>query len=432
MANQYCANCGSQLKQGAKFCAKCGHPVSASSAIDSEKKQESNAGNAGKGSQGGQENLSSTHAVEGKERTEKYSRKNKKSSKKKWVAALVSLVILLGGGYVIYDSFFSQNIEEASNAQEEDEGTIAVEDFYGYWSAEDGSVLFIDESNYVYENNGDILYNEVISFNLEEESSSAAMVVQPFDTYLLEGASEENREEQILTLEEGNFLKVEIESAETSEFESISEEDYLSQGGSDLYERSQQERQSYGESQADSQGGEDAEDQGEAQSDFQAELPQGLEEDEEEISSEQGFDTIEGYYLDSTEYGEFVYYISEEYIGSYLYNPDSESDRWTIIEVEQYTFEENQLNFEGLMLNDVIWAESEEDIDNVSLENYSDEFIFNDSTATLGLNTAGYAQEYTFMKLRSTDELINIFGEELGDPYWLIPGLYEILLDVKN
>lgn len=384
MSQKFCAKCGSPIKPGAKFCPKCGAPAKAPT------KQET---------------------TDTTEETRAPKKKEKSSSAAKWVILALLLVLLIGGGrYFAYDYFVNTDDNEEEEVAGESDEALTTDDFLGYWSAvdEEGTGFYLAEETFTTEVDEEVEYYEVHSFELDE--TQARIEISPL---------EEETEKTVLLDREEESLFVEDSSGEVTEFESVSEEDYLEQGGLNLRELSEDPQleteeveDEEGLSLSDPDAGiESSEDSSDEESEEQA----------EDLDGEFSFSDVAGFYIDDTEYGQFVYYINENYVSSYLFNPTGGPERWTVIDLESYSIEENRFEFSGAMLHDILFQEGG------SLEETSDEFSFDTEGSTISMATSGYATEFSFTKLDSVDDLINEIGSDYGDPYGLFDSLYDEL-----
>lgn len=399
MGQKFCESCGSKLKPGTKFCSSCGAAVGLS-----------------------QEKAEPSMSLEPSKETEKRAQPDKKrASWGKWaVIAVLLLAILGGGGYFAYGHF----VEPAASEDEEETQDFVVEDFYGYWyAADEEEGIYIDDETFTHEVlEGEVTYYEIRDSELED--ASLHLEILPLEN--------EEAQERLFTLEEET-----LSSEEGLEYEAISEEDYLALGGSDLEELS--ENPVLADTNEEVEHTEDEEDDdGESGEEFSLTAPDDFdesssggnseeaaeEETTEDVSGDLTFGDIAGFYIDNTEYGQFVYYINETYVASYLFNPASGNHRWTVIELSGYSLDENQFSFEGTSLNDVTWQES-----SPYLEAYAEDFSF-ESTNPIGMATSGYATEFSFTKL-SIEELSSEIGARYGDPTQVFDELYDYLNSVR-
>lgn len=410
MGQKFCQSCGSELQPGTKFCASCGATVEQTSKKKIEDKKIG---------------TTSSEKVSEKRATKT---QTSSSSWVKWVVIAVALLLLIGGGgYFAYSYFFTSEASE----EEQEEVDVVEENFYGYWySEEDEEGVYIQEDVLTQEViDEEIAYYEVITSELDSDSLQLEIQSIP----------EEEQENRSLTLEDDQLV-IEDSNGNASEYVAVTEEDYLAFGGTNLQEASENpDIELVDESEEDEE--ETIGDDEDSEEEFSLTAPDADEEtstseesseDEEnesdsaeESSGNLSFNDIVGYYLDDTEYGQFVYFINEDFVGSALFNPTSGNFRWTIIELESYTLEDDQFSFEGTSLNDVGAEENPP-----TLEYYSDTFSF-ESTSPINMATSGYATEFGFTKLSSVDALDVEIGPE-NDPNFFFYEMYYYLMDLKN
>lgn len=156
----------------------------------------------------------------------------KKVKYKGWIIAL-SLLVLIGGGYLLYNQYIEDE-DHSDEVAAEEEQVCDFEELFGYWMGE-SSVLYIEEEYLVQENTiseGNPRVYEI----LNREIDGAEVFLELRNIYDYE---EENIHiAQIRINDDGDSIesKLSEEDVNVVEYESISEEDYFNNGGTNLAE----------------------------------------------------------------------------------------------------------------------------------------------------------------------------------------------------
>lgn len=205
----YCPECGSEVTKEASFCPSCGAQVSVN------------------------EDTVGSNQVEQPKKPESSSTNPKKN---RAMVGGIAILVLLISTFLVY--FFFLREDEETNVEAE---PLTEESFYGYWSStSDEAAVYIDEEFLAFEIEESIDYSTFLAFQLDDSIAEAEVEIIPSE-WEENGTVAETEERGLeITIDEEDILHVEDFNGNSREYTSISEEEYVEQGGTYLREASEQ------------------------------------------------------------------------------------------------------------------------------------------------------------------------------------------------